>query len=361
MVAYSQIMDRVINRFFLIGSNSLYVVAKGTSIISIIPFSSRLPDNLTDDIRNIQGVSTAYPIIFKDFGNSSSANFIRNVVVGLDFTFLRDVFALSIPLKEGRWPNSGSHEVLLGPAIANSNITVGSEIQIENQSFSVVGILQSDNPIFDKFVYMDYSETQALYNMQGICTSISVFIDPMFSSPSDLNRIKTSIQTDSPLAIALSQQDLQSAAGGFFEAIQLIQTIIAVFPLVICLLFIFVLMLLNVKDHEREFAILQALGIKPSWIGLMVFGQIILTALISFAGSLLIGFLFFGATYNFIINPVTQQSDWFAFSQTIFTLVPSSLYWEMLGLTFILGSGVGFIPTIKAMRVNIITSIRKEE
>ena len=96
-----------------------------------------------------------------------------------------------------------------------------------------------------------------------------------------------------PLVNALGEQDLQSAAGGFFQTIQIIQTVIAIFPLIICLLFVVVLMVFHVKDHEREFAILQALGIKPALIGIMVLWRNLLTSIISFLGGLGVGFRFF--------------------------------------------------------------------
>ena len=93
------------------------VVAKGTTIIQIIPFSSRIPDNLSSDIINVQGVSTVNPIIFHDIGNKTSTSLLRDVVVGLDFSFLESVFAAAIPLQSGQWPIAGSNQIVIGPAI----------------------------------------------------------------------------------------------------------------------------------------------------------------------------------------------------------------------------------------------------
>ncbi len=334
---------------------------KGTTIIQIIPFSSRIPDDLSSDTINVQGVSTVNPIIFHDIGNKTSTSLLRDVVVGLDFSFLESVFAAAIPLQSGQWPIAGSNQIVIGPAIAVNGITVGSTMLIENQSFTVMGKLKADNPLFDEFIYMDYHVAQSLFDMNGICTALSVSIDPMFSSQNDMTQIKTQIENLSPLVNALGEQNLQSAAGGFFQTIQIIQTVIAIFPLIICLLFVVVLMVLHVKDHEREFAILQALGIKPALIGIMVFGQILLTSIISFLGGLGVGFAFFGFSYNILMNSSSIYGNPFIFSQSMFEMIPTILYWEIFGITILLGSGVAVLPTIRAMRVNIISSIRKEE
>ena len=43
----------------------------------------------------------------------------------------------------------------------------------------------------------------------------------------------------------------------------------------------------------------------------------------------------------------------------MFEMIPTILYWEIFEITILLGSGVAVSPMIRAMRVNIISSIRK--
>ena len=141
---------------------------KAQQLFKLFLFSSRIPDNLSSDIINVQGVSTVNPIIFHDIGNKTSTSLLRDVVVGLDFSFLESVFAAAIPLQSGQWPIAGSNQIVIGPAIAVNGITVGSTMLIENQSFTVMGELKADNPLFDEFIYMDYHVAQSLFDMNGI-------------------------------------------------------------------------------------------------------------------------------------------------------------------------------------------------
>ena len=51
---------------------------------------------------------------------------------------------------------------------------------IENQSFTVMGKLKADNPLFDEFIYMDYHVAQSLFDMNGILPLYQFPLIPCF-------------------------------------------------------------------------------------------------------------------------------------------------------------------------------------
>ena len=156
---YTTKLEIAMNRFFMVESNSMMVISKTSSIMQIIPYSSRVKENLSVAFEEIPGVQVSIPVIFKNYGNYSSTKWMKNVIVGIDYTHL-EFYVSGTGLKAGRFPNPVAQEILVGSDIAT---TVGERLWILNESFTITGILQPTEQIFNQFIYCEYNTVSRLY------------------------------------------------------------------------------------------------------------------------------------------------------------------------------------------------------
>jgi len=120
-------------------------------------------------------------------------------------------------------------------------------------------------------------------------------------------------------------------------------------------------MILNVKDLQREFGILRAIGM-PNWkIGAIVMVQSLILTAVSYGFGIFTGIGLFAYSYNIVNQFQSQYSSSFIFAKNMFYLIPPEVFEQTLFATIFIGLIVAMIPTIKAVRMNIVQSIRKEE
>ena len=102
--SYSEMLNSSMNRMFFIKDNNFMILSKGTSIIQIVPYESKVSENVSDIFDEIPGLNFAFPLIFKNFGNETQSNYFKTTIIGIDFEFLIDYYLKDIELKEGTWP-----------------------------------------------------------------------------------------------------------------------------------------------------------------------------------------------------------------------------------------------------------------
>jgi ABC-type antimicrobial peptide transport system permease subunit len=356
------LFDGMVDRFFMLKSNSLMIVSRGSTLIQIVPFNSRVSESLIADIEDIPGVQAVIKLHFKDFSNSSPTSFSREVIVGIELPVLKNFFLQSVPLAEGRWPNANSNEVIIGPEISEGKIDLGDQISIRNESFSVVGITEADNPMFDHFIYVDYDKISTLYDVQGYCNMMYVAVDALYTDdPESMRVLKNQIaELDNRIEV-MDADAIRAAAGDFFTILDIFQLVFGMFPLIISVIFIFVLLMLNLKDQRREFAILQAIGIPPWKIGVTVF---IPTFLIAFCGYFLsigVGFLLFGYSYFNFMDFAVDFTGPLDFAEYMNRKIPNIVYQNTLIGTIIIGFAIAVLPAFASTKGHIIEHLRREE
>ncbi|MHA1511687.1 MAG: hypothetical protein ACTSRX_08205, partial [Promethearchaeota archaeon] len=113
--SYSEMLNQSMNRLYFVKDNNFMVLSKSTSIIQIVPYDSKVSENVSQTLVDIPGVSFAFPLIFKNFGNESQTNYFKTTILGIKFEFLIDFYLKDINLKEGTWPEEGKNETIIGP------------------------------------------------------------------------------------------------------------------------------------------------------------------------------------------------------------------------------------------------------
>ncbi len=360
--SYSEMLNSSMNRMFFIKDNNFMILSKGTSIIQIVPYESKVSENVSDIFDEIPGLNNAFALIFKNFGNETQKNYFKTTIIGIDFEFLINYYLKDIELKEGTWPEEGKNETVIGPDAGGGILGVNDSITILNKDFKITGILESDSIFLDKFVYIEYGDIQELYDMEGFCSVYYVMGDAeIFSDPDKFNSIKSDIELEYPYVEVIGSELLDEAAGNFFKIFDALQIILAIFPLAISVLFIFILMMLNVKDQMREFGMLQAIGMSSTKIGLIIFLQTLLITILGYILSIFTGIAFFSYSFYLMDEYTTRSTNAWEYALNMNDKIPSEIYWQIFIGSILIGIFVAIYPSIKAARVSIVKSFRKEE
>ncbi|TFH28424.1 MAG: hypothetical protein E4G98_05360, partial [Promethearchaeota archaeon] len=178
--AYTSVLDETVNRFYFLEDDSFLLLGKGANVMQIIPFESEFPENVSAEIMKIPGIIYTLPVIFKDFSNVTQYKWIKNVVVGINFGSLQNIYMKDVGLQAGQWATENTHEIVVGPNLEIENLSIGVQIPIRGINFTITGILNTNNVFFDKFLYLDYEITQSVFNMEGFCSAMYIFGDQEF-------------------------------------------------------------------------------------------------------------------------------------------------------------------------------------
>jgi len=360
--SYSEMLNQSMSRLYFVKDNNFMILSKGTSIIQIVPYDSKVSENVSQTLYEIPGVNLAFSLIFKNFGNESQTNYFKTTILGIDFDFLINFYLEGVELKEGSWPEEGKNETIIGPDAGGGILEVNDSITILNKVYKISGILESDSVFLDRFVYVEYDDIQKLYCMEGFCSVYYVIGDThIFSDPDSFSSIKSEIETKHPYVEVVGSEILDEAAGNFYKVFDALQIILAIFPLAISILFIFILMMLNVKDQMREFGMLQAIGMSSTRIGLIIFLQTLLITILGYILSIFTGLIFFSYSFFLIDEYTTRSTNPWTYALKMQEKIPNQIYWQILIGSILIGILVAIYPSIKAARVSIVKSFRKEE
>lgn len=359
--AYSALLDDSVNRVYMIGENSYMVMAKGTNVIQVLPVESQIPENVSELLLSSPGILFSVPVIFKEYGEGTNFRFLKNMVMGVNFDYLQNFYLKDVGLQEGTWPKDPSKEVVVGSNFLFPNLTVNATIPIRGVNFTISGILRPTNVFFDKFVYLNFENAQDIFNMNGLCTVIYVLGDStILNSQEMIDTIENNVESQFSSVNFIDTEELSEATGFFYQMLDVFNVIMSFFPLFISGLFIFILMLLNVKDQEREFGMLRAIGMPLSYIGIIVFLQGIFITGLGYLVSLFTGNLYF--MYGFyIFQKDNTRIGVFDYAKEMAGFVPDKIYLQTLLISLIVGMIIAIYPSIRAMKQSIVQSFRKEE
>ncbi|MHA1521968.1 MAG: ABC transporter permease [Promethearchaeota archaeon] len=359
--AYTSVLDETVNRFYFLEENSFMLLGRGTNLVQIIPFESEFPDNVSTELLKIPGISYTIPVIFKDFSNVTQYKWIKNVVVGINFGNLQNLYMKDVGLQSGTWASDDTHEIVVGPNLEIENLSLGVQISIRGINFTITGILNTYNVFFDKFLYLDYEIMQSAFNMEGFCSAMYIIGNQeILSNSTYVDGIEQQIEEQFPTINLIDSEELDEASGFYYKILDTFNIVLWVFPLFVSGLFIFILMLLNVKDQEQEFGMLRALGM-PLWrIGTLVFFQTLVITFIGYILSLITGNFYFTYGY-YIFRKDIEQNDIFAYVTEMIHKIPFSIYIQTLIISLSLGIVISIYPSIRALRMSIVQTFRKEE
>jgi putative ABC transport system permease protein len=336
--------------------------------------ASLLPLSKIDQIKQVEGVATAFP----GYGFLAKPGSVSTVSFGPPDEILagdpaeNDWGQLKLSTSQGHYLTGTAGEVVLGDTISKEfKKKVGDTIDLPikpsdakpdfvNHTFNVVGILNVTRTAPDTFAYINITDGQMLLkdslpiairsqiDTSQITEAIDVY-GPRGSSISQLDAIADRInaQVDGVKAIRPSVIVNSFKSGGaIFTAIT---TAAALLALIIGGLSVVNTMFMAVAERVREIGLKKAVGATTRHI----MGEFLLEA--TFIGALggVIGYGI-GVLITVIANGTTPPGQSTLFLITVRLTVLS------LGFAIALGAVAGILPAWRAARLDPVTALRNE-
>ncbi len=278
----------------------------------------------------------------KDMGNI----IVRGVSAG--------AFALrpQVTMKEGRWFQQGSAEIVIGNKIHDQfeNVDVGQQIQIGSKLWTVVGVYDAGKTGFASELWADADNIMQEFNRTTTFSSYTFRL----KDPKDYEVIKTKLETEQ----RLQDLEVKREKDFYLEQSQGMATFIKALGLVITIIFSFgamigamITMYAAVANRTVEIGTLRALGFQR---GSILFAFLVEALVLSLIGGI-IG-LMLASLMQFVSFSTTNFGT---FSELAFGFSLSvSIVWSTIIFSLTMGVVGGFLPAVRASKLSIINALR---
>ena len=326
-------------------------------------FSSSPMSLLTaDEVRGIDGVKVVVPAVMMLMDDASAVNMgvppmITGAVAGADEGL--ETFTLSYAEGRALTPaDEGKLVTTLGSDIAHKyNKHVGDTIVLKGVQFEVVGVLEPTLTAPDQAAGVPLEAAQKLFydalppvirsslSPYDLVTSMTVYPDPGVDPEVLADRIEAQV----PSVAAMTVKDFNKEIGGATAILNSILVGIALISLAVGGLSVINTMAMSIAERTREIGIKRAIGGSRSRI---VRELVTESALIGFIGGA-IG-LILGAIVVVAANEAGRSSGTSLFQLTLGTALSAVVF------STVLGALAGFVPALRAARLDPVTALRYE-
>ena len=255
-----------------------------------------------------------------------------------------------VQLVEGRMARPGSTEVVMGSGITGrfEGVEIGSSIRFGQRDWQVVGRFDAGRSGFDSEIWCDNEQLMQSFRRDAYSSIVTRLADP-----TAFNSIRNRLEADPRLTI-----DAKRERSFYEEQSRLLSGFIRVLGLMLSAMFslgaVFgatITMYAAVASRELEIGVLRALGFRRS------------TILFTFlAEAMLLGFIGWvvGLAFASLMTQVNISTlNWSSLSELAFSFVLTPKI-AIQSLVFALTMGVfgGFLPAMRAARMNIVDALR---
>jgi putative ABC transport system permease protein len=256
-----------------------------------------------------------------------------------------------VRLIDGRMFRSGAREIIMGKSIAQRFVgaRIGDRIKFGGDFWNVVGIFDSNGGGFDSEIWGDSNQIIDAFKRPSYSTLTLRLRDPRA-----FGEFAAAFETDNRLLHFEAKGEKQF----FEEQSEMMATFIRVLGLFITAIFstgsiigAMITMYGSVANRTTEIGTLRALGFLRRSILVAFLAE---SFLISLSGGVL-GLLLASLLQFFTISTLNFNS----FSELAFSFALSpSIIATSLGFSLLMGLTGGFLPAVRAARLNIIQALR---
>jgi putative ABC transport system permease protein len=350
----------VIQEMDVLFHGQVTVVSKDDIVIQAIPIpGDTFPQDLTvEQIEDIPGVSDVTPVLFLTFGSTTSIQLVPgNFTIGIPVADWELALGPIVLRRNGHFPaNDSSNEVVAGGSLADQyGWTVGTEIQVENSTLRVSGVLDTKMAVLNRCLVMPLSLAQSVYTYPGMVNIIAV--KPVQNVPEQ--NLSETINTDAHLTYlnvkALTETQRNDMIQPILGQLQTWTVGTEAVVFIISLILVMTVTVMSVSERRRDFATLDAMGATASY----VFRVVILEAcLIGVLGGV-IGVVL-GSMGAIVLASLYTSIPVALFFPSIFEIVPPLFMLEMFAAIVGICCVGGVIPAANAMRMRIAEVLRAE-
>ena len=256
----------------------------------------------------------------------------------------------NVKIISGRMFTEGLPEVLVGKSTAErfAGAELGGTIKFARQSWRVVGIFEANRSGFESEVWGDINQMLAGFN-RPVFSSMTVKL----ANPQQFQTLKQRLEKDPRLSVDVKKEKVYYADQSYFLSmfIQILGIVISVIFSFWAIIGAMIPMYATVANRSAEIGTLRALGFRRRNILVSFLTESIL---LSLAGGVL------GIVTSSFLNFLTfSTTNWDTFSELAFnfSLSPQIVAYSLI-FALVMGVIGGFLPSVRAARMNIVNALR---
>ncbi|MGH8182153.1 MAG: ABC transporter permease [Rhodanobacteraceae bacterium] len=254
----------------------------------------------------------------------------------------------------GRKFTPGTLELDVGKGVMRqfAGMSIGSEVQLANQHWKVVGEFDSGDA-FNSEIWADRDTIAPVYHRGASSSSVTVKL----TSPAAFSQFKAALAANPQLKVdaETTRKYFASQSGGIDKVIRVVGTVIAIIMAIGAVFGALNSMYAAVATRAREIATLRAVGFRGTPVVVSVLLETMLLALAGGVLGALVAWLIFG---HFTAS--TSAGGGFSFTQMIFQFrVTPELVWNGLKWALAIGFVGGLFPAVRAARLPVTTALRE--
>lgn len=256
-----------------------------------------------------------------------------------------------VTITKGRMFTFGSRELIVGNAIATKfeNVNIGDKIKFAGDYWTIVGQMDVEKSGFESELWCDAIQLMQVFNRDAYST-----LTFKQTPNSTIEQMKASFAGDK----RLNQFEPENEQRYYEKQSEMMRLFIEILGITITIIFsvgaiigAVITMYASVANRTSEIGTLRALGFQRLSVMTAFLIEAIITSLLGgIAGLFIASFLQF-----FTISTLNFAS--FAELSFSFTLEPIDIAWS-LGFSLLMGILGGFLPSLRAARMNILAALR---
>lgn len=255
-----------------------------------------------------------------------------------------------VKLVEGRLFRPGSSEIIVGRGVAEGfdGVALGERLRFGGREWTVVGRFDAGKSGFDSEVWGDVEQMMQAFR-RTVYSSMLVEL----RDPSDFDAFARRIATDQRLVLDVKREPVfyEEQSRSLSQFITILGVSLSIIFSIGAMIGAMITMYAAVANRTAEIGTLRALGFRRAAILAAFLAEAVLLALVGGATGLgLASFL-----QAFTVTTMNFQS----FSQLAFgfDLTPRIVA-EALGFSIAMGVAGGFLPSLRAARLEIVDALR---
>jgi len=255
-----------------------------------------------------------------------------------------------VKLREGRFLNSGSSEIIAGRSVAErfKGAGLGETVFFGMREWKVVGIFDAGNTGFSSEIWGDADQLMQTFRRNAYSSILLKLRDP-----SRFGVFKKQLEEDPRLTLEVKQEnryyeEQSRMMTKFLRILGISLTIIFSLGAIIGAM---ITMYSAVATRTAEIGTMRALGFKrPSILTAFLFEALLLGLIGGCMG------LFFASFLRFL---TVSTMNFQTFSELAFEFTLTfDIAWKALAFSLIMGFIGGVLPALRAARMNIVESLR---
>ena len=337
------------------GSDENIIVVRKAAMSEIMSILDREAAAIMVNLPQVARLSDGRPMSSKEVVviinlNKLGADGISNVTVrGVE----EPAFTLrpQVRIVRGRMFNWGSREVIAGAGITNrfAGAQIGEKVKFGGDVWTVVGIIDSEGSGFDSELWGDLNQIADAFKRSSLST-----VTLRLKNPDEFSDVVSAFESDNRLQYFTAKREKKF----FEEQSEMMATFIRILGIFITVIFstgamigAMITMYGAVANRTVEIGTLRALGFFRRSILIAFLAEALV---LSLAGGM-IGLAFASVLQFFTISTLNFGS--FSELAFAFTLSPRIVA-TALGFSLSMGFIGGFLPALRAARLDIIASLR---